>query len=309
VNSPAHRVDGPVWAGIITLWFVWGSTYLAIANVVTEMPVLLSIGLRYLTAAVLLATFVAIRRGPRALLCPKKHWQRAALEGVLLIGAGNGSVCLSEQHVPSGVVAIIVSMMSVWVALLRARFSERPASRTLLGVLVGLAGVGLIVFSGEHTTTGGSALTRTLWSLAVVAGSLGWACGSFFGSRIAPQRDALVGTVWQMTVGGSLMLVVGLITGERVSHADQFSALAWWSLLYLVVIGSLVGQTSFTWLISSGAPLSLVATYSYVNPIVAVLLGVLFRSEPIDPKALMGGAIVLGAVAMVVRGESRKPGS
>lgn len=305
-SGPAYRADGAVWAGMVTLWFVWGSTYLAIAYVVEEMPTLLAIGMRYVTAAIILATFVAIRRGPAALKRPAAEIKRAGLEGVLLIGAGNGAVSLSENHVPSGVVAIIVAMMPMWVAVLRSLTGDRPSRLTLFGIAAGLSGVALIVFSGEQALAGGSSGTRTLWSLAVVLGTLGWASGSFFGPRIAARRDALVGTVWQMTIGGSVMATIGFLTGERTSSLAGASSRAWWALAFLVVIGSLVGQTTFTWLLGSGAPLSLVATYTYVNPVVALLLGAWFHHEGFDVKVLVGGAVVLSAVAIVARGEQLK---
>lgn len=291
---------------MVALWFVWGSTYLGIAYVVEEMPTLLAIGMRYVTAAVLLAGFLVVRRGPSALRRPLPEIKRAALEGVLLIGAGNGAVSLSESHVPSGVVAIIVAMMPMWVAVLRTATGDRPSATTVVGILIGMSGVALIVFSGERAISDGSASTRTWWSLAVVLGTLGWASGSFFGPRIIGRRDPLVGTVWQMAIGGSMMATIGLLTGESPREAVDASAKAWWALAFLIVVGSLIGQTTFTWLLGSGAPLSLVATYTYVNPVVALLLGAWFHNEGFDPKIIFGGAVVLSAIAIVARGESRR---
>ena len=289
---------------MVTLWFVWGSTYLGIAYVVQEMPTLLAIGMRYVTAALLLAVFLVIRRGPSALRRPRAEIQRAALEGVLLIGAGNGAVSLSESHVPSGVVAIIVAMMPMWVAVLRTITGDRPSAVTVWGIVIGMSGVALIVFSGERAISDGSASTRTWWSLAVVLGTLGWASGSFFGPRVVARRDPLVGTMWQMAIGGGFMATIGVITGERTTHVADASARAWWALAFLIVVGSLIGQTTFTWLLGSGAPLSLVATYTYVNPVVALLLGAWFHDEGFDAKVLLGGVVVLSAIAIVARGES-----
>lgn len=305
-HAPEYRADAAVWAGMVTLWFVWGSTYLAIAYVVEEMPTLLAIGMRYATAALLLACGLAARRGWAALLRPAPEIKRAALEGVLLIGAGNGAVSLSESHVPSGVVAIIVAMMPMWVAVLRTVTADRPSRMTVAGIATGLSGVALIVFSGERAISDGSSSTRTLWCAAVVLGTLGWASGSFFGPRIAPNRDPLIGTVWQMLVGGVLMAAIGLVSGDSPREVVGASPKAWWALAFLVVVGSLIGQTTFTWLLSSGAPLSLVATYTYVNPVIAVLLGAWFNGEGFHPKVLVGGAIVLSAVAIVSRGEASK---
>ena len=293
-----------VWTSLAILWVAWGSTYLAIAYMVAEMPLLLAIGLRYLASAVILGAYLTLRRGPRALLRPGPEIKRGVFEGVLLIGAGNAGVCLAERHVPSGVVAMIVSMLSIWVALLRARFASRPSAMTLVGVAVGFGGVAAIVLSGSRASniTSGTG-SVVLWSLTVVFGSLGWACGSFFGPRFSPTRDAVAGAFWQVLAGGTLMTVLGLLTGERVSGFAQASPRAWWSVLYLVIVGSVIAQTAYAWLLSSGTSLSLIATYAYVNPVIAVALGVWFLSEHVTAAALLGGGLVLAAIALVTRGE------
>ncbi|MBU6213275.1 MAG: EamA family transporter [Actinomycetales bacterium] len=293
-----------VWTSLAILWVAWGSTYLAIAYMVAEMPLLLAIGLRYLASAVILGAYLTVRRGPRAVLRPAPEVKRGVFEGVLLIGAGNTGVCLAERHVPSGVVAMIVSMLSIWVALLRSRFANRPSATTLVGVAVGFGGVAAIVLSGSHAsniTSGGGSVV--LWSLAVVLGSLGWACGSFFGPRFSPTRDAVAGAFWQVLAGGALMTILGLLTGERVSDFADASPRAWWSVLYLVIVGSVIAQTAYAWLLSSGTSLSLIATYAYVNPVIAVALGVWFLSEHVTAAALLGGGLVLTAIALVTRGE------
>lgn len=292
-----------VWTSLAILWVAWGSTYLAIAYVVAEMPLLLAIGLRYLSAALILGTYLVIRRGPRAVLRPAPEIRRGVFEGVLLIGAGNAGVCLAEKHVPSGVVAMIVSMLSIWVALLRARFSSRPSALTLTGVAVGFAGVAAIVLSGSSDSSITSGGNEVLWSLLVVFGSLGWACGSFFGPRFSAQRDAVAGAFWQVLSGGALMTILGLLIGERFSEFSTASARSWWSLLFLVIVGSVIAQTAYAWLLSSGTPISLIATYAYVNPVIAVLLGMWFLSEQVTITALVGGALVLAAITLVTRGE------
>lgn len=295
-----------VWTSLAILWVAWGSTYLAIAYVVAEMPLLLAIGLRYLSAAAILGAYLMIRRGPRAVLRPAPEIRRGVFEGVLLIGAGNAGVCLAEKHVPSGVVAMIVSMLSIWVALLRARFATRPSAMTLVGVAVGFAGVAAIVLSGSSAssiTSGGG--NEVLWSLFVVFGSLGWACGSFFGPRFSAQRDAVAGAFWQVLSGGALMTLIGLLIGERFTEFSTASARAWWSLLFLVIVGSVIAQTAYAWLLSSGTSLSLIATYAYVNPVIAVALGIWFLSEHVTFVALLGGALVLTAITLVARGERR----
>ena len=303
-QTTATPKPSTVWASLAILWVAWGTTYLAIYYMVAEMPVLFAISLRYLTAALVLGAYLMIKRGPKALWRPSPELRRAAFEGILFVGGGNAGVCLAERYVPSGVVAMIVSMLSVWVALLRARFASRTSAITLAGVAVGLGGVAAIVLSGSKAPQLQiSATGQVLWSLAVVAGSFAWACGSFFGPRFCQTRDVMAGAFWQMACGGSLMLFIGLLTGERFSEFAGASAKAWWSVAFLVIVGSVIAQTAYTWLISSGTSLSLIATYAYVNPVIAVAFGVLLLDEQVTPIAIVGGALVLGAIALVTRGE------
>jgi drug/metabolite transporter (DMT)-like permease len=305
-SEPSQQAASPalVWASLAILWVAWGSTYLAIAYMVAEMPLLLAIGIRYLGSAVILGLYLVLRRGWKGIARPTPEIKRGAFEGVLLIGGGNLGVCLAEKHVPSGVVAMIVSMLSIWVALLRARYSTRPGRMTLAGVAVGFAGVAAIVLSGSRAssiTEGGGSVV--LWSLVVVAGSFAWACGSFFGPRFSPTRDAVAGAFWQVLAGGTAVSLVGLILGERPIQFADASARAWWSVLFLVIVGSVIAQTAYAWLLSSGTSLSLIATYAYVNPVIAVMLGVVFLSEHVTVSALAGGALVLVAITLVTRGE------
>ncbi|MFJ6483075.1 MULTISPECIES: EamA family transporter [unclassified Streptomyces] len=299
-TAPLGRISGAVWAALALVYVVWGSTYLGIRVVVETMPPFLSAGARFITAGLLLSAVVAWRYGPAALRATRAQLASAALVGLLLILGGNGLVVLAETSVPSGLAALLVAAVPMWVVVLRASSGDRPPLRTLAGVLVGLSGLAVL------TSPGLSGSVRLSGVLMVLAASVLWSLGSFSAPRLKLPDNPLTGSAYQMFVGGAAAVVVGLLRGEqRGLDPTAFSTASWWALGYLTVVGSLVGFTAYVWLLQA-APLSLVSTYAYVNPVVAVALGTLILDEALTWQILVGGAIVVAAVGVIVSTERKK---
>ena len=289
-----------VWGALSVVYVVWGSTYLAIALVVEDLPPLLSASLRFAVAAVLLAGFLLLRRGRRALLAPRAQLLRAAGLGLLLLLGGNGLVSLAEQRdLPSGLAALLVAGVPFWVVLLRAATGDRPAAGTVAGVLIGFVGVAVLLLPGARP----SGVSGTAVAM-VLASSLLWSVGSFLAARGGLPADPLLTTVAQM-VGGAVGLgLAGLLLGESLPQGRVGTA-SWVALVYLVLFGSLAAFTAYSWLLGV-APMSQVATYAYVNPVVAVGLGALVLGERVTPLTAVGGLVTVLGVAVVVSQEGRR---
>ncbi len=292
----APASTGHVWTALSVVYVVWGSTYLGIAVLIESMPPLTSMGARFLTAGALLSAFVAVRRGRQALRITTRQLAATSLIAFLLLGMGLGGVTLAEAYIPSGLAALLVAAMPLWVVVIRRLAGDHPARSTIAGVVVGFAGITVLVLPGGFT--GGAELAAVG---IVLLGTVCWALGSFLSPKLALPRNALVLTCYEMICGGLILVFGGLLRGETIdaSAFTQRSMAAW---MYLVFVGSLVGFTAFVWLIGH-APLSLASTYAYVNPIVAVLLGAAILSEPVTRWTVFGGAIVVTGVMLVVRGE------
>ncbi|RPF45699.1 threonine/homoserine efflux transporter RhtA [Streptomyces sp. Ag109_G2-6] len=299
-DTPHRGTGGAVWTALSLVYVVWGSTYLGIRIVVQTMPPFLSAGARFLSAGLVLAGIVAWRYGPSALRVTRAQLGSTLVVGLLLVLGGNGLVVLAETSVPSGLAALLVAAVPMWVVVLRAVTGDRPPARTLAGVLVGLSGMAVL------TSPGLSGEVRLSGVLLVVAGSVTWALGSFSAGRLPLPGNPFTGSVYQMLWGGAAQVAVGLLRGEqRGLDPGSFSTASWLALGYLVLIGSVVGFTAYAWLLQA-APLSLVATYAYVNPVVAVALGALILDEPLTLPIVLGGAIVVAAVGVIVSTERRK---
>ncbi|WP_405978786.1 EamA family transporter [Streptomyces sp. NBC_00158] len=299
-DSARRRTTGAVWFALALVYVVWGSTYLGIRIVVQTMPPFLSAGARFITAGLVLAGIVAWRYGPSALRITAAQARSLVLVGLLLILGGNGLVVLAETSIPSGLAALLVASVPMWVVVLRAATGDRPPLRTLAGVLVGLAGLAVL------TSPGLSGEVHLGGVLLVLGAALLWSLGSFSAGRLPMPANPFTGSAYQMLAGGAAGVVVGLLRGEqRGLDPGSFSTSSWVALGYLVLIGSVVGFTAYAWLLQA-APLSLVATYAYVNPVVAVALGALILDEPLTLPIVLGGAIVVAAVGVIVSTERRK---
>ena len=284
------------------VYVVWGSTYLAIRYAIEGFPPLLSAGLRFGAAALLTLGYLAARR-PAALRANRAQLATAAVSGILLLAGGNGMVTLAEQRVDSGLAALLIACVPLWIVILRTLLRDRPGPATALGVLIGLAGVALIFLPGG---SGGSGGTDPGYAALCVLAGLSWAVGSLLVTLRPVPADPLTLTGVEMAAGGVVLLVAAAAHGELARFAPgDASGTAWFALSYLVVFGSLVAFTAYVWLLGN-APVAIVATYAYVNPAVAVLLGALVAGERLTGAALAGGLVVLAAVALVVTAESRE---
>jgi len=284
-----------VWAALLVVYVVWGSTYLGIKIVVETMPPLLSAGGRFLAAAGLLAAILAFRG--TSLRVTGRELGGAAAAGLLLLTLGVGVVHVAETRIDSSVAAMIAGTVPLQVILMRLAAGESPARATRLSTVAGLAGLGLVVAPGLGE---GSAAV----GLAVMIGaSVSWSTGSFLSGRLGLPSDPFVATVYEMAAGGTFLAVAALAAGEwgeLDSGAFAAGSVAAW--LYLVVAGSLVGFTAYAWLLRV-APISLVVTHQYVNPLVAIALGMLVLGERPGVLALAGAALVIGSVYVAVRAE------
>jgi drug/metabolite transporter (DMT)-like permease len=295
-----------LWTALATVYVVWGSTYLGIRIVVdvAQQPPLFPTGVRFLLAGSILATAIALRRSARALVVPLRQAASAALLGFLFLFCGVGMVTIAEQTVPSGLAALLVAAMPLWVVLMRAAIGrERPALLTWVGTVVGLGGIAVLARPGTHGDV-------ALWGvLLVLFATVCWAFGVFISPRLELPRDNFVGAVYEMLGGGLVLLVAGAVTGEFADFSiTEVPAEGWWAFVYLTLIGSVVAFSAFVWLLGT-APSSLVTTYAYVNPVVAVFLGWLILSEPVTVPVIVGGSLAVFGVALVVRGERPRPQS
>lgn len=297
--APRRRISGVVWGALAIVYVVWGSTYLGIAVTVETMPPFLSAGARFVVAGLLLAAIVAWRGGTAALRVDRAQLGSAALIGLLLLLGGNSLVVLAETAIPSGLAALLVAIVPAWVVVLRRGFGERPGGRAYAGVVIGLAGLAVLTLPGLSGDV-------RLWGvLVVIAATLSWSVGSFFSSRLPMPGNPFAASAYEMVAGGIGCALVGFGRGEHLGFSvAEVSTRSWVALGYLIVFGSLVAFTAYAWLLHT-APLSLVATYAYVNPVVAVLLGAVVLSEPVTWPILLGGGIVVAAVCLIVSTERR----
>ena len=307
-TAPIAAPRSPIWVGMLILYVVWGSTYLGIAIAVDTIPPFLMAATRFLIAGVVLLAWSAVRDRRSLSLPTAREWRDSAIVGALLLGGGMGMVAFGEQTVPSGITALLIAMMPVWVAILgRIFLGERLPRLAVVGIVVGFGGVAILI---GPSAFGGAGALDGLGLAAIIASPISWASGSLFASHraVLPSRP-LLATGVQMICGGVVLATMSLVSGELSSfRLDAVSTASFGALVYLTVIGSLVAFTAYGWLLRV-APLPLIATYAYVNPIVAVILGAVVRHEPVDPRTLVAGAVIVFAVALIVtaRGRMRAP--
>lgn len=283
---------GVVATALAIVYVVWGSTYLGIRVVVEEMPPLTGMGARFVAAGLLLGIVLRLR-GVR-LGVTRAELLGAALLGLMLPLLGNGLVAIGESKgAPSGVAALLVAAVPLWVVAYRFAGGDRPRGWSLLGVLLGFVGLAWLVLGGRdqgHVPLVGAAF--------VLAASGFWAFGSWVQPRLTLPKDPFVLAVHEMWTGGVMMLGLGLAVGESPAPLE-YDARTWLAWAYLVVVGSMVGFSAYVWLLAN-APIGLVSTYAYVNPVVAVLLGWALLDEPITSAVLVGGLVIVAAVAVVI---------
>jgi drug/metabolite transporter (DMT)-like permease len=287
-----------IWFALGIVYVVWGSTYLGIRIAVDTMPPLVMGGARFVIAGVLLYGIARLRGAPRWVT--RRELYGCALVGTLLAAGGNGIVNVAEVYIHSGFAALVIAAVPLWVVLMRRVTGERISVATLLSVVVGFIGVGLLLAPGG----GGGGSGRTLGFFLVLFASFSWALGSFLSPRLVLPSNGLLSTSIQMFCGGLVLAVAAVVSGEVFDfELAQVSTDSWLAFAYLVLIGSLVAYTAYVFLLQN-APISRVATYAYVNPTIAIFLGWAILDEQVTALTLLGAAIVIGSVAVTVRKET-----
>jgi drug/metabolite transporter (DMT)-like permease len=291
----AGAPSAKVWAALAVVYVVWGSTYLAIDVGVRTMPPFLMLAARFLVAGGVLYAAVAAREGRLLRPPPLREWRAAFLIGAALLLVGNGTVGWAEDRgVDTGTAAIIIASMPLWLALFdRLLYGRRLTATVIAGLVVGFAGVAILVSPGAGASGVGE--------LALVVSSAVWAIGSLR-ARGETASSPLLAAAMQMLAGGALLALAATALGEwNDFEPAQVSAASAAAFVYLVLVGSLLAFSAYTWLLRV-APTSLVGTYAYVNPLIAVVLGTIVLDEGLTWRLLLGGGIVVAAVAVIVSG-------
>ncbi|MFL5711853.1 MAG: EamA family transporter [Chloroflexota bacterium] len=296
--------DASIWLGMLVLYVVWGSTYLAISIAVDSIPPFLMAAARFLVAGLILLAWSVARDGASFTVPTRRQVRDSAVVGGLLLGGGMGFVAFAEQTVPSGIAALLIATMPIWVAVLGGVFlGERLPSLAVAGIVVGFLGVAVLA---APSILGGAGALEPIGLLFCLLSPLSWATGSLFASHRADlPAKPLVATGVQMVLGGTVLAIMALATGE-VANFDiaDVTADSGLAFLYLTVVGSLLAFTVYGYMLRV-APLALVTTYAYVNPIVAVILGAIVLGEAIDARTVLAGTIIVAAVALIVTARSR----
>jgi drug/metabolite transporter (DMT)-like permease len=292
-----------VLAAFAAVYLLWGSTFLAIRVGVETVPPLMLAGLRHFTVGLFLYPILRWKSGVRP---TSTNWKTAAVTGCLLLFVGNGGVSWAEQVVPSGITALLVTMVSLWLVIvdwLRPA-GHRPVPKVILGLILGFAGVALLVGPSHW---GGSERVDLRGVAVLVVACFAWACGSIYAKHGGLPSSALLGVAMQSFAGGMALLLAGLISGEF--HGFRFAAVSWRSwvaLAYLIVFGSCIGLSAYLYILQkSTAPR--VATYALVNPVVALLLGWFFADEIISLRTVVATVVILTAVVLVITAPHRAP--
>jgi drug/metabolite transporter (DMT)-like permease len=301
---PPPRIEAPrarIALAFAAVYLVWGSTYLAIRYAIESIPPFLMAGTRFLVAGGALYLWSRLTGAERP---SRAAWVATAVTGVLMLAVGNGAVTWSEQRIPSGIAALLVASVALWMVLLEflRKNGTRPTMLSVAGLLIGFGGVALLVGPAALSDTGD---LDVLASIVLIGASLSWAAGSVY-SRVLPRpTSASLGSGMQMLAGGVVLFIVGVSSGE-IGRFDlaAVTTRSMLSLGYLIVFGSLVGFTAYAWLLRKCSPAA-VATYAYVNPIVAMLLGWLLAGEDFGPRMIVAAAIILSGVALINRASGR----
>ena len=296
MNNPGKASGPAIWAGLIAIYIVWGSTYLAILFVVETMPPFLAAGFRFLIAGAVLYTFRRLR-GDQVPV--RIEWRSAAIVGLFLLVGGNGGVMWAEQRVPSGIAALMIASVPLWMVLLDSLRpgGRRPNSLVIVGVLAGFAGI--LILIGPSQLIGIEGQVDLLGAFVLLLAAFFWAVGSLYNRGAKLPASLLLGTGMEMLVGSLGLFLLGTVTGEW-SQLDfaSVSTRSWLGFAYLVVFGSWVGFASYIWLLRV-APTMLVSTYAYVNPLVAILLGSLLAGEQLTTRVLLAAIFILGSVVVI----------
>jgi drug/metabolite transporter (DMT)-like permease len=299
MNSAAKQgsaSSAAIWSALIAIYIVWGSTYLAIRFAVETMPPFLTAGFRFLIAGGVLYILRRLR-GDKAPL--RLEWRSAAIVGLFLLVGGNGGVMWAEQRVASGIAALLIASLPLWIVLLDSVRSggRRPGRWVIVGVLVGFAGI--IILIGPAQLIGIQGQVDLVGGVVLLLAALSWAVGSLYNRGARLPDSPLLGTGMEMLVGSLGLFILGTVTGEWYQmEITMFSSRSLLGFAYLVVFGSWVGFASYVWLLRV-APTMLVSTYAYVNPLVAILLGSVLAGEALTARVVLAAIFILGSVVLI----------
>jgi drug/metabolite transporter (DMT)-like permease len=284
------------WIALVALYIVWGSTYLAIRFSVETIPPFLHAALRFLVSGAILFIWRRAAGDPSPTL---SNWKSTAIVGAALLLGGNGFVAWAEQTVPSGIAALMISTSPFWLVLFEALRAggAKPTWQAILGLIAGFGGVFILIGPAEFS--GAKAGYDTFGIVLLLLAPFFWSLGSIYAKGADMPKSTLLSTGMEMLAGAVALFLVSVVKGEL--NGFNFGAVSmrsWLGLTYLITFGSLIGFVSYGWLLHN-APISLMSTYAYVNPVVAVLLGNLLADEPLNGRILMAAAIIIGSVIFI----------
>ena len=294
--------NSTIWIALIAIYLIWGSTYLAIRYVVETIPPFMSAGMRFISAGVLLYAWRIAKGDP---VPTRRQWRDAGIIGLLLLLGGNGLVSWAEQFVPSGIAALLISTVPIWMVVIESLRpgGEKPTVRAIIGLALGFGGVALMIGPGELSTQIGA--LHPLGLIALPAAALLWSFGSVHSKSADLPKSSLMTTSIEMLVGSAGLFLVATLQGEwaRFSLANVYST-SWIGLVYLAIVGSLGGFVAYAYLLQN-APISLISTYAYVNPVIALLLGAAIAQEALDGRTIFAAVVILGAVILITTGRGK----
>jgi drug/metabolite transporter (DMT)-like permease len=301
-NSPA-RSSSMLILAFLAVYVVWGSTYLAMRIGDESFPPLLLAGTRHLMTGLV---FYPILRWKTGIRPTAAQWKTAAITGFLLLCVGNGGVCWAELTVPSGIAALLVAMVTLWMVLvdwLRPG-GLRPSTRVFFGILLGFAGLALLVGPAH---LGSSGRIDPVGAGVLALSSLSWACGSLYSKHGELPGSAMLSMSMQCLAGGIALWISGFLTGEvQHFHFASITSRSWLAVAYLIVFGSGIGFTAYIYILKNSTA-ARVATYAFVNPVVALLLGWFLAGEALTLRTLLAATVILGAVVLVITAPHRAP--
>ncbi len=291
-----------LFAAFAAIYIFWGSTYLAIKYAIETLPPFLMASARFVFAGSILLVWARFSKDyekPKA-----AHWKTSFIVGTLLLLGGNGGVVFAERHISSSLAALLVATEPFWIVLLSWLWlgKSRPNLKVVSGLIIGFLGVWLLLTGQNAAADGATANTgsmQVLAALAVIAAALSWATGSIYGLRAPVPKSSILTAGMQMLSGGLVLSLVSLMAGEWSNfNVAAVSRNSWFGLIYLIVFGSLIGFTAYSWLLKNAQP-AMVATYAYVNPVVAVFLGWLIAGESFTTQMLVGASVIVGSVVLI----------
>jgi drug/metabolite transporter (DMT)-like permease len=285
-----------IWVALLAIYILWGSTYLAIRLAVETIPPFLMAGTRFLVSGTILFVWRRLAGEP---LPTARQWRSAAIVGLLLLLGGNGLVSWAEQHVASGIAALIIGAVPLFMVIIEALRHQgtKPGWQSILGLVIGFGGIALLVGPSEF---GGNGMQFSLLAIgALLLAALLWSIGSVYSRTADLPASSLMGTGMEMLCGGIGLYLTGTLVGEwKVFHISAITHQSWLALVYLVVFGSMMGFVAYTWLLHH-APVSLVATYAYVNPVVAIFLGTWIGHEVLNARTIIAALVIISSVVLI----------